>query len=230
MSDYKSIRQWSAEDRPREKMIQKGPDSLSHAELLAILLNTGTAQKSALDIARDLLFSAQDNLLELGKLSLADFRKIKGIGEKKAITLLAALELGKRRQLAAAMEKPKIGNSRDMFQLLNPYFLDKTTEEFYVVFLNQGHRVLGVENISRGGMTATVVDPRVVFRKALEMNGTSRVILAHNHPSGNLQPSEADKQLTQRILESGRLLEIKLLDHLILAENRYYSFADEGLL
>lgn len=230
MSDFKSIRQWSAEDRPREKMMLKGPAALSNAELLAILVNTGTARKSALDIARDLLLAAQDNLLELGKLSMADFRKVKGVGEQKAITLMAALELGKRRQLATAKEKPQIGSSRDMFQLLNPYFLDKTTEEFYVVFLSQSHRVLGVEPISKGGMTATVVDPRVIFRKALEMNGTARLILAHNHPSGNLQPSEADKQLTQRILESGRLLEIKLLDHLIVAENRYYSFADEGLL
>jgi len=230
MSTFTSIRQWSAEDRPREKMAQKGPAALSTAELVAILVNTGTAQKSAMDIAREILSAAQDNLLELGKLSLADLQKIKGVGEKKAITLMAALELGKRRQMAAAVERPQIGSSRDMFHLLNPYFLDKTTEEFYVVFLNQGHRVLGIEGISRGGMTATVVDPRVIFRKALELNGTSRLILAHNHPSGNLQPSEADRQLTQRILESGKLLEIKLLDHLIVAENRYYSFADEGLL
>ncbi len=230
MEEYKSIKKWTLEDRPREKMIQKGAEALSNSELLAILINTGTKQKSALDIAKEILSIGNDNLLELGKLTLNDIKKIKGIGEKKAITILTALELGKRRQLASALEKPKITTSKDIFNLLNSYFLDKSAEEFYVVYLNQAHRVLSIELISKGGMTSTVVDPRIIFKKALEITGTSRLVLAHNHPSGNLTPSEADKVLTQRIKEGGKVLELTLLDHVILAENAYFSFADEGIL
>jgi DNA repair protein RadC len=230
MNDFKSIKSWIAEDRPREKLVQKGPSALTNAELLAILLNTGTTQKSAIDIAKEIMSLGNDNLLELGKLSVYDIQKIKGIGEKKAITVIAALELGKRRQLASALEKPKISTSRDIFNLLNSYFLDKAIEEFYVVFLNQGHRVLGIELISKGGMTSTVVDIRIIFKRALEVAGTARLVLAHNHPSGNLSPSEADRVLTQRIKDAGKLLDINVLDHVILAENGYYSFADEGIL
>lgn len=230
MNDFKSIKSWTAEDRPREKLVQKGPNALTNAELLAILLNTGTKQKSAIDIAKEIMSLGNDNLLELGKLTVNDIQKVKGIGEKKAITVIAALELGKRRQLASALEKPKISTSRDIFNLLNSYFLDKPIEEFYVVFLNQGHRVLGIELISKGGMTSTVVDIRIIFKRALEVAGTARLVLAHNHPSGNLSPSEADRVLTQRIKDAGKLLDINVLDHVILAENGYYSFADEGIL
>lgn len=230
MNDFKSIKSWTAEDRPREKLVQKGPNALTNAELLAILLNTGTKQKSAIDIAKEIMSLGNDNLLELGKLTVNDIQKVKGIGEKKAITVIAALELGKRRQLASALEKPKISTSRDIFNLLNSYFLDKPIEEFYVVFLNQGHRVLGIDLISKGGMTSTVVDIRIIFKRALEVAGTARLVLAHNHPSGNLSPSEADRVLTQRIKDAGKLLDINVLDHVILAENGYYSFADEGIL
>lgn len=230
MNEFKSIKEWTPEDRPREKLAQKGPSALSNAELLAILINTGTPQRSALDIARELLSLSSDNLLELGKHSLQDIKKVKGLGEKKAVTLIAALELGKRRQLASAREIPVIKHSKDIFSLLIPYFMDKTTEEFYAVFLSQAGAVIHVEQISKGGMTSTVVDPRVVFRKALSLSGVSRLIVAHNHPSGNLTPSEADKHLTQKLKEAGKLLEIALLDHIIIAENKFYSFADEGIL
>ena len=230
MNDFKSIKEWTPEDRPREKMIQKGPSALSNAELLAILINTGTAQRSALDIAKELLALGSDNLLELGKHTLLDIKKIKGLGEKKAVTVMAALELGKRRQLASAREIPIVKQSKDIFNHLIPYFMDKTSEEFYAVFISQSGAVLHIEQISKGGMTATVVDPRVLFRKALSISGVCRLIVAHNHPSGNLNPSEADKQLTQKLKEAGRLLQITLLDHIIVAENKFFSFADEGLL
>jgi DNA repair protein RadC len=228
--DSKSIKTWALEDRPREKLIQKGVNTLSNAELIAILINTGTQNKSALDIAKDLLIKSQQNLLELGKLSYNDMKKIKGIGDKKAVTLLASLELGKRRQLAMALDRPTIISSTEMFNVLNPYFFDKTKEEFYVVFLNAANKLIAIEKISDGGITATVVDCRVIFKKALDLSGITQIAVAHNHPSGNLNPSEPDKRLTEKIKEGGKLLDIKLLDHIIIAANQFYSFADHGLL
>lgn len=225
-----NIKSWSEEDRPREKLILKGCSALSNAELLAILINTGTHDRSALDIAREVLSHGKDNLQELGKMNLADIRKIKGMGDKKSITLLAALELGKRRQLASALENPKITSSRDSFNLLQPYFMGLGYEQFYVLYLSQSNRVVAIKSVSQGGMTATVVDPRILFKKALELNGVTQMVMAHNHPSGNLVPSEADKKLTQKIKDAGLMLEIRLLDHLILSENRYYSFSDEGMM
>ena len=230
MHEYTSIKNWASEDRPREKLIQKGPESLSNAELLAILINTGTANKSAIDIAKDILEKSQQNLLEMGKLSLTDIKKIKGIGEKKAATLMASLELGKRRQVALALERPKILSSTDSFNLLSPYLLDKHVEEFFVVYLNAGNFLVSIEPISNGGLTSTVVDSRIIFKKALELSGVTQLIVAHNHPSGNLTPSEPDKRLTEKIKEGGKLLDLKLLDHLILASNQFFSFADNGLL
>ncbi|MBL7764957.1 MAG: DNA repair protein RadC [Chitinophagaceae bacterium] len=224
------IKSWSEEDRPREKLMMKGPQALSHAELLAILINTGTRDRTALDIAREILVRSRDNLQELGKMSLTDIRKIKGMGDKKSITVLAALELGKRRQLADALENPKITTSRDGFNLLQPYFMGLTAEQFYVLYLSHSNRVVSVQPVSQGGITATVVDPRILFKKALELNGVTQMVMAHNHPSGNLTPSEADKKLTQKVKEAGLLLEIRLIDHLIISENRYYSFSDEGML
>jgi DNA repair protein RadC len=224
------IKQWAHDERPREKLLQKGASALSNAELLAILINTGTREKSAIVIANEILQSSQHNLLELGKLSFKDLSNHKGIGPKKSITLLAAIELGKRRQLEVALERPKLGSSRDSFQVLSPYFLDKTSEEFYVLFLNAGNKLLTVEFISHGGLTATVVDTRIIFKKALELHGVTQIILAHNHPSGNLTPSDMDKRITQKVKEGGQLLDIHLLDHLIIAGNDYYSFCDNGLL
>jgi DNA repair protein RadC len=230
MQKFTSIKNWASEDRPREKLLQKGPESLSNAELLAILINTGTANKSAIDIAKDILEKSHQNLLELGRLSLTDIKHIKGIGEKKAVTLMASLELGKRRQLASALERPKILSSTDSFNLLSPYLLDKTVEEFYVIFMNAGNYLITIEPISNGGITATVVDARIIFKKALEYAGVTQLIVAHNHPSGNLIPSETDKRLTEKIKEGGKLLDIRLLDHLIIASNSFYSFSDNGLL
>jgi DNA repair protein RadC len=230
MQKFTSIKNWASEDRPREKLLQKGPESLSNAELLAILINTGTANKSAIDIAKDILEKSHQNLLEMGRLSLSDIKHIKGIGEKKAVTLMASLELGKRRQLASALERPKILSSTDSFNLLSPYLLDKTVEEFYVIFMNAGNYLITIEPISNGGITATVVDARIIFKKALEYAGVTQLIVAHNHPSGNLIPSETDKRLTDKIKEGGKLLDIRLLDHLIIASNSFYSFSDNGLL
>ncbi len=230
MKENISIKKWAQEDRPREKLQEKGGSSLSNSELLAILINTGTLDKSALDIAKDLLLLCDQNLLELGKLSLIDFQKVKGIGEKKAVTLAAAIELGRRRQLATAIERPKITSSLDTFNLIAPYLLDKQVEQFYVMFLSQGNKLVAVEAISHGGLTSTVVDCRVIFKKALEFSIVTQIILSHNHPSGNLRPSEADKVLTQKIKDAGLLLDIRLLDHLIIGDNAYFSFADEGMI
>ena len=210
-----SIKDLAKEDRPREKLVTRGIDSLSNIELLAILINTGTKGNSAIDIAKEILSKSGQNLLELSKLSLNDFLKIKGMGEKKAVTLLAALELGKRRQLSSALEKPQINSSRDSYNILVTYFLTKNAEEFYVLFLNTNNRLVSVQSVSNGGITSTVVDSRIIFKKALELSTVTQIIIAHNHPSGNCTPSEADKKLTQKIKEAGQFIDIKLLDHII---------------
>lgn len=229
-NNFVSIKNWATEDRPREKMIEKGANSLSNAELLAILINTGTANRSALDIAKDVMNMSSQNLIELSKHTFEDFKKIKGLGEKKSITLMAALELGKRRQLSAALEKPKITNSKDAFEILTPYFIGNVTEEFYVIFLMQNLRILSIEKVSAGGITATVVDRRTIFRRALELKLVTSIILAHNHPSGNLAPSNADKLITNKMVEAGGFLDINIFDHIIICANQYYSFRDNGLI
>ena len=230
MDDFKSIKNWAIDERPVEKFVSKGSDALTNAELLTILINTGTRNRSALDIAKDLLEKGNQSLLELSKLSLADFKKIKGIGEKKAVTIIAALELGKRRQLSQALERPSISNSKSAYEILVTYFLDIVVEQFYVIYLSNNNAVLSVEKMSEGGKTATMVDARVIFKRALEITGATKIVLAHNHPSGNLTPSQADKLLTQRMKEAGKFLEFELLDHVIVGHNQYFSFADEGLM
>ena len=230
MDDYKRIKKWAIDERPDEKLVSKGSDALTNAELLTILIPTGTRNRSALDIAKDLLEKGNQSLLELSKLSLADFKKIKGIGEKKAVTIIAALELGKRRQLSQALERPSISNSKSAYEILVTYFLDIVVEQFYVIYLSNNNAVLSVEKMSEGGMTATMVDARVIFKRALEITGATKIVLAHNHPSGNLTPSQADKLLTQRMKEAGKFLEFELLDHVIVGHNQYFSFADEGLI
>jgi DNA repair protein RadC len=230
MDDFKSIKNWAIDERPVEKLVSKGSDALTNAELLTILIPTGTRNRSALDIAKDLLEKGNQSLLELSKLSLADFKKIKGIGEKKAVTIIAALELGKRRQLSQALERPSISNSKSAYEILVTYFLDIVVEQFYVIYLSNNNAVLSVEKMSEGGMTATMVDARVIFKRALEITGATKIVLAHNHPSGNLTPSQADKLLTQRMKEAGKFLEFELLDHVIVGHNQYFSFADEGLI
>ncbi|HYF70212.1 MAG TPA: DNA repair protein RadC [Ohtaekwangia sp.] len=223
------IKHWSPEDRPREKLLLKGKSALSDAELIAILLGTGSSTMSAVDLAKRVLQDADHNLHALGNLTVRDLIKIKGIGEAKAISIVAALELGRRRKEIAPDSKPRISGSRDAFDLLRSSLQDLPHEEFWVMLLNRANRVVRKVQISQGGVAGTVADPKIIFKFALE-ELASGLILAHNHPSGNLTPSQADTNLTQKLKESGKLLEIQVLDHLIIAGNKYFSFADEGLL
>jgi DNA repair protein RadC len=224
-----SIKNWAADDRPREKMVSKGAAVLSNSELIAILINNGSKDKSAVDLAKEILKLSSDNLNELGKLTLKDFQKIKGIGIAKAITIAAALELGRRRQAAATLDKPVVRSSKDIAQYLKALLKDFTYEVFAVLFLNQANKINHFEIISRGGITGTVADPRIILKKALEQDATS-IVLSHNHPSGSLKPSKADEVLTQKIKEAAQYFDIKVIDHIIVSEEGFYSFADEGLL
>jgi DNA repair protein RadC len=224
-----TIPSWPENERPREKLATFGVSTLSEAELLAILIRTGTRNQTAVDIARDILQKAENNLNLLGKLSVSELSKIKGLGQVKAITLLAALELGRRRKSSEAPEKPKITKSEDAARILQPLIADLQHEEFHVLHLNRAHKVIGHRKISMGGVSATVVDPKIIFSGALELKACS-IIVSHNHPSGSLKPSEQDIQLTKKLREGGRNLEITLLDHIIIAGTSFYSFADEGLL
>jgi DNA repair protein RadC len=224
-----SIKEWAKDDRPREKLLSNGAENLSNAELLAILINKGTRQKSAVDLAREIMLMGRNNLGELGKLGVTELQRVKGIGQVKAITITAALELGRRRQADGFFQKPKITSSREMADFIEPLLKDLKHEVFAVVFLNQANKVNHFEVVSEGGMTATIADPRIILRKALENHATS-LILCHNHPSGNLQPSRADETITQKIKEAARLLDIKLLDHIIISQEGYYSFSDSGKL
>ncbi len=224
-----SIKNWAIDDRPREKLASKGAAVLSDSELLAILINNGHKEKSALDIAKDILKMGCNNLNELGKLSLKDLQKIKGIGIAKAITIAAALELGRRRQASDSLEKTVIRTSGNIAQYLRATIKDYSYEVFAVIFLNKANKINHFEIISRGGITGTVADPRIILKIALEQGATS-VILCHNHPSGNLKPSRADEELTQKIKIAARYLDIAVMDHVIVSEDGYYSFADDGLL
>lgn len=224
-----SIKQWAKDDRPREKLRTKGAPALSDAELLAILLHHGTREKSAVDLAREILLLGKNNLSELGKLSIADLSRIKGIGEAKAITIVAALELGRRRQATASLEKPVITSSADVARYLQGLLRDHRHEVFAVLFLNRANKINHFQVVSQGGITGTVADPRIILKRALEEDAVS-IILCHNHPSGALKPSRADEELTLKIKEAARYFDIKVLDHLIVSEEGYFSFADEGLI
>jgi len=224
-----SIKNWAIDDRPREKLLTKGAAILSDSELLAILINNGNKEKSAVELAKDILKLGGQNLNELGKLSLKDFQKIKGIGEAKAITIAAALELGRRRHATAALEKTVIKTSADIAQYMRTRIKDFGYEVFAVLFLNKANKINHFEIISRGGLTGTVADPRIILRIALEQGATS-LVLCHNHPSGNLRPSKADEELTEKIKIAARYLDILVMDHLIVSEEGYFSFADGGLL
>lgn len=223
------IADWAEEDRPREKLIHKGTNSLSDAELLAILISSGTKENSAVDLGRELLLMANNSLNSLGKLSIKDLTKLNGIGLAKAVTIAAALELGRRRKLAEVPEIPQIKCSKDVFDLLNPLLSDLPHEEFWILFLNRSNKVISRMKLSQGGISGTVTDVRMVMKKAIEYLA-SGIIVCHNHPSGNLNPSESDTRITQKIKEAGVIMDIQLLDHLIISENEYYSFADNGLL
>lgn len=230
MQEHKySIKQWSKDDRPREKLLYAGAENLSNSELLAILIHNGTKQKSAVDLAKDVLKLGQDNLVELGKLSIKDLVKIKGIGEAKAITIAAALELGRRRQAASSLSKTLVRTSSDIAAYMQTKLKDYRHEVFAVLYLNRANKINHFEIISEGGITGTVADPRIILRRALEEDAVN-LILCHNHPSGSLKPSRADEQLTSKIKEAARLLDITVLDHIIVSDDGFYSFADEGLL
>ena len=224
-----SIKNWAADDRPREKLMLKGAAALSNSELLAILLNNGSKNRSALDLAKEILKKGDDNLNELGKLSLADLKQVPGIGMAKSISIAAALELGRRRHASAALEKPVIRSSSNIAQFLRASIKDFSYEVFAVIFLNRANKINHFEIISKGGISGTVADPRIILKKALEEDATS-LVLCHNHPSGNLQPSRADEELTQKIKEAAAFFDIKILDHIIVSEEGYYSFADDGIL
>lgn len=228
-AEFLNIKSWAAEDRPREKLILKGKSALSDAELIAILLRMGTASMSAVDVAKSVLQTVGNDLNELARLSVKDLIKIKGIGEAKAITIVSALELGRRRKETASEEKPRITSSKDIYDLIKSDLLDLPHEEFWIVLLNRGNRVIKKYQVSSGGVAGTVADPKIIFKVALE-ELASGLILAHNHPSGNLNASQADIDLTKKMKESGKMLEIQVLDHLIIAGRQYMSFADEGIL
>jgi DNA repair protein RadC len=223
------IKSWAKDDRPREKLLSKNPMALSDAELIAILINNGSRDKSALDLARELLRLGQNNLQELGKLSVHDLMTIKGIGVVKAVMITAALELGRRRLSARALEYPVVAGSRDVALYLQQLFQDHHYEVFVVLFLNRANKIRHFEIISSGGITGTVADPRLIMKKAIEQEAVA-LILSHNHPSGNLRPSKADEDLTYKIREAAKLLDIRVMDHIIVSHEGYFSFADEGML
>jgi len=224
-----SIKQWAIDDRPREKLLAKGAAVLSNSELLAILILNGSGGKSAVELAQDVLKLGKDNLNELGKLSIKELTKIKGIGEAKAITIAAAMELGRRRQATASIEKTVVSSSADVATYLQTSLRDYKHEVFAVIFLNRANKINDFKIISEGGITGTVADPRIILKKALEQDAVS-IILCHNHPSGSLKPSRADEELTHKIKEAAKYFDIKVLDHLIVGDDGYYSFADEGIL
>ena len=224
-----SIKLWAKDDRPREKLLMKGAEALSDSELLAILIINGNKEKSAIELAKDVLKLGKNNLPELSKLTVKELTKIKGIGEAKAVTIVAALELGRRRQASASREKQIVSNSNEIAIYLQTLLKDHRREVFAVVFLNRANKINHFEIVSEGGMTGTVADPRVILKMALENDAVS-LILCHNHPSGSLKPSRADEELTHKIKEAAKYFDIKVLDHLIVSDDGYYSFADEGIL
>ena len=226
---FTSIKNWAEDERPREKMLQKGASALTDAELLAILISSGTKEKSALDLAREVLAQAHNHLHELGKLSILELKKTKGIGEARAITIAAALELGRRRQTSEVIKRPTITSSEQAAEILMPQLQDLNHEAFCVMYLNQANRMITHEIISNGGMTGTIADIRIILKNAL-LHNANQLIIGHNHPSGNKQPSSADKELTRKLKEAASLMDIKLLDHLIISANGYLSMADEGII
>lgn len=232
MQEYQklTIKEWAVEDRPREKMLYKGTHALSDAELIAILIGSGSSKESAVELSKKILRDHQNNLALLGKCSINDLKgRYHGIGEAKAITIVSALELGRRRSRQETISRPQIGSSRDAFLIFGPMLCDLPHEEFWVLMLNRGNKVIGQHRVSQGGIVGTVIDIRLVMRKALESMATS-IILCHNHPSGSKKPSGADVDITKKLAEAGKVMDIPVLDHIIVAENSYFSFADEGMI
>jgi len=224
-----SIKKWAKDDRPREKLLGKNPSTLSDSELLAILIGNGNREKNAVELAKDVLRLGKNNLNELGKVTIQEMIKLKGIGKVKAITIIAALELGRRRQAALYLDKPIVKSSQDIANYLQALFRDLPHEVFAVAYLNQANRINHLEIISKGGITGTVADPRVILKKAI-LEDAVNLIICHNHPSGSLKPSRADQELTKKLKEAAKLFDISLFDHIIVSESGYFSFADAGML
>jgi len=228
-SPHISIRRWAIDDRPREKLLSKGVNALSDAELLAIILNNGHRQKSAIELAREILRSSASNLCELGKQSINQLKKIRGVGDAKAMAIIAAMELSRRRQASYTLQKKTISNGSDAALYFKPMLADNPIESFHAMYLNNASKILRSSCISTGGITNTFADPRVIFKEALEV-GATHIILCHNHPSGSLKPSTSDINITKKIKEAGRLLDIIILDHIIVSEAGYCSMAEEGFI
>ncbi len=229
MENYSSltIKDWAVEDRPREKLLKKGVQNLSDAEIIAILIGSGSRNESAVELSKKILKSANNNLNELGKLNISDLTKMKGIGEAKAITIIAALELGRRRKVSEIITKKKITQSNDIFELFQPILGDLPHEEFWILLLNRSNRIIEKVKISQGGVSGTVIDTKLILKQAIEKLASS-IILCHNHPSGNRNPSNADDAITEKLRNGASLLDIQVLDHIIVADVNYFSYADEG--
>ncbi len=227
--EHITIKSWAEEDRPREKLLLKGKHILSDAELIAILISSGNAEETAVELSKRILAGSANNLNELSKLSVHDLIKFKGIGEAKAITIVAALELSRRRKPEDKIKRDQIVTSKDAVNIFQPLLGDNAHEEFWILFLNRANFVTGKQNVSIGGMTGTVVDPKMIFKAALDAKAVS-IILCHNHPSGNVKPSQQDIDLTKKIVAAGKLMEISVLDHVIVAQSAFFSFADEGMM
>jgi DNA repair protein RadC len=223
-----SIKHWSEDDKPREKLMLKGKSVLSDAELIAILIGSGSRNESAVSLSKRILLSVNNNLNALGKLSLKQLMEFKGVGEAKAVTIAAALELGRRRRTEALPDFFKITSSKAVFEIMQPIIGDLLHEEFWVLYLNNANKVIHKAQLSKGGITGTIVDVRLIFKLALEHNATA-IILSHNHPSGKLVASDADREITKKLTFAGEQLDIKVLDHIIITENGYLSFQDEGI-
>ncbi|ASK29024.1 hypothetical protein CEY12_02385 [Chryseobacterium sp. T16E-39] len=224
-----SIKFLAEDDRPREKFLQKGKDSLSDSELLAIVMGSGSRDETALELARKILSSVNNNWHELSLLSIKELMKFKGIGEVKALSIATSLEIGRRRSRQEISDKPVISNSNDAYVIFKNHLSDLRTEEFWAVFLNQSNKVVQISQLTQGGISQSIVDVRVLFKIALD-NFSTGIIIAHNHPSGSLKPSHEDLKITQKVKEGGLFLNIQLLDHLIITQNTYFSFSDEGLI
>lgn len=228
-TDRKSIKTWAADDRPREKMISKGKGTLSNAELIAILIGSGNGELSAVELAREVLNAVGDNLYDLSKLSIDELQQHKGIGEAKAVSIAAALELGRRWSVTSPEQRKSISNSQEAYESFLALIDDPTKEHFMVAYLNRGNKVIKVERISTGGLSGTSADPKVIFKNALLKEATA-LMVCHNHPSGVPRPSAEDKNLTKNLIAAGKIFDINVLDHLIIGENSYFSFAEHGMM
>lgn len=224
-----TVKDWAFSDRPREKLMFNGKRSLTDSELLAILIGSGSHEETSVDLCKRILHHMDDDLEKLANLTIPDLCKFKGVGEAKAVTIIAALELCHRRSTTTRKEAMQITSSQDSFNLLQRYFAGLKQEQFWIILLNRANKLIGTHQISTGSTSETLVDPKLVFPLALEYH-TSLIVIAHNHPSGVLKPSEMDINLTKRLCESAQMLDIEIIDHLIFGDNNYFSFSDQGMM